>query len=290
MPGGTTVKPVSEQASLTAGGAAWRFAPLVLIAGGLVLCWTMGWHRYVSIAWLADSRDMLSASVDANYLVSALMFVVFYALVTALSFPAASMLTIFAGFLFGWLPGAGLAIVGATTGASILFLAARTAFGGFLRDRAGGIAATLSKGFEKDAFGYLLVLRLAPFIPFFVVNIAPALCGVRPKTFVAATPIGILPGALRLCLARARAGQRADGGQGGRPARLVHDLVTPEITIAFVGARACRAARRHCKKHVWRRARPENAAVNSTSCDRAPAGRFWEAAWSGWERQFMSKC
>ncbi len=115
---------------------------------------------------------------------------------TALSFPAASVLTIFAGFLFGWLPGAGLAVVGATTGASILFLAARTAFGGFLRDRAGGLAARFSKGFEKDAFAYLLVLRLAPFVPFFVVNIAPALCGVRPKVFVAATVIGILPGAL----------------------------------------------------------------------------------------------
>ena len=235
MPGGTTVKPVNEQASLTAGGAAWRFAPLVLIAGGLVLCWMMGWHRYVSIAWLADSRDMLRAYVDANYLVSALMFVVFYVVVTALSFPAASMLTIFAGFLFGWLPGAGLAIVGATSGASILFLAARTAFGGFLRDRAGGLAARFSKGFEKDAFAYLLVLRLAPFVPFFLVNIAPALCGVRPKVFVAATAIGILPGALAyswlgqgldsVLLAAKAAGRRAS----------VHDLVTPEITIAFAG-------------------------------------------------------
>jgi uncharacterized membrane protein YdjX (TVP38/TMEM64 family) len=235
MPGGTTVKSMSKQGSLTAGGAAWRFAPLVLIAGGLVLCWMLGWHRYVSIAWLADSRDMLRGYVDANYLVSALVFVVFYVVVTALSFPAASMLTIFAGFLFGWLPGAGLAIVGATGGASILFLAARSAFGGFLRDRAGGLAASFSKGFEKDAFAYLLVLRLAPFVPFFLVNIAPALCGVRPKVFVAATAIGILPGALAyswlgqgldsVLLAAKAAGRRAS----------IHDLVTPEITIAFAG-------------------------------------------------------
>jgi uncharacterized membrane protein YdjX (TVP38/TMEM64 family) len=226
---------MSKQGSLTAGGAAWRFAPLVLIAGGLVLCWMMGWHRYVSLAWLADSRGMLRAYVDANYLVSALAFVAFYVLATALSFPAASMLTIFAGFLFGWLPGAGLAIVGATGGASILFAAARTAFGNFMRDRAGGLAASFSKGFEKDAFAYLLVLRLAPFVPFFLVNVAPALCGVRPKVFVAATAIGILPGAL----AYSWLGQGLDSvllaaNAAGRHAS-IHDLVTPQITTAFAG-------------------------------------------------------
>jgi uncharacterized membrane protein YdjX (TVP38/TMEM64 family) len=235
MPGGTTVKAMSEQGSGTAGGAAWRFAPLALIACGLMLFWAMGWHRYLTLAWLAGSGDVLRAYVAANYLVSALVFVVLYVLVTALSFPAASVLTIFAGFLFGWLPGAGLAVVGATTGASMLFLAARTAFGGFLRDRAGGLAARFSKGFEKDAFAYLLVLRLAPFVPFFVVNIAPALCGVRPKVFVAATAIGILPGALAyswlgrgldsVLLAAKAAGRRVS----------IHDLVTPEITIAFAG-------------------------------------------------------
>jgi uncharacterized membrane protein YdjX (TVP38/TMEM64 family) len=235
MPGGTTVKPMGKQASWTAGGAAWRFAPLVLIAGALVFGFAMGWHRYTSLAWLADSRDMLRATVDANYLLSALAFVALYALVTALSFPAAAILTIFAGFLFGWLPGAGLAIVGATTGASMLFLAARTAFGGFLRHSAGGAAARFSKGFEKDAFAYLLVLRLAPFVPFFVVNIAPALCGVRPKVFVAATAIGMLPGAL----AYSWLGQGLDSvllaaKAAGRHAS-IHDLVTPEIAVAFAG-------------------------------------------------------
>jgi uncharacterized membrane protein YdjX (TVP38/TMEM64 family) len=235
MPGGTTVKPMGKQASWTAGGAAWRFAPLVLLAGVLAFGFAMGWHRYTSLAWLADSRDMLRATVDANYLLSALAFVALYALVTALSFPTAAILTIFAGFLFGWLPGAGLAVVGATAGASLLFLAARTAFGAFLRHKAGRLAASFSKGFEEDAFAYLLILRLAPFVPFFVVNIAPALCGVRPKVFVAATAIGILPGAL----AYSWLGQGLDSvlsaaKAAGREAS-IHDLVTPQIMIAFAG-------------------------------------------------------
>ena len=235
MPGGATVKPTSREPGGAAGVAAWRFAPLALIACALIFCWAMGWHRYLSLVWLADSRDMLRGYVDANILLSALVFVLLYVVVTALSFPAASLLTIFAGFLFGWLPGAGLAVIGATTGASLLFLAARTAFGGFLRHKAGGLAARFSKGFEEDAFAYLLVLRLAPFVPFVVVNIAPALCGVRPKVFVAATVVGILPGAL----AYSWLGQGLDSvlmaaKAAGRDAS-IHDLVTREIVIAFAG-------------------------------------------------------
>ena len=68
MPDGATVRPMDEERSETARVAAWRFAPLALIACALLLCWAMGWHRYLSLAWLADSRDMLRADVDANVL------------------------------------------------------------------------------------------------------------------------------------------------------------------------------------------------------------------------------
>ena len=170
----------------------------------------MGWHRY-RVAGLAGRQPRHAARLCRRQHICCRRWssCCSTSLVTALSFPAASLLTIFAGFLFGWLPGAGLAVIGATTGASLLFLAARTAFGGFLRDRAGGLAARFSKGFEEDAFAYLLVLRLAPFVPFFVVNIAPALCGVRPKVFRGGDGDRHLARRARLFMAGARAGQRA---------------------------------------------------------------------------------
>ena len=107
-------------------------------------------------------------------------FMVVYALAVAFSFPAASVLTIFAGFLFGWLLG------GACRASSARPSARRRCSSPRARpsavpasERAGGCAAKLASGFEKNAFSYLLVLRIAPFIPFFVVNIAPALFDVR---------------------------------------------------------------------------------------------------------------
>ena len=56
----------------------WRFLPLALILLGLAFAWAMGWHRYVSLAWLAESSDALQAHVDANYAVAAALFVGFY--------------------------------------------------------------------------------------------------------------------------------------------------------------------------------------------------------------------
>lgn len=214
--------------------AARRFGPIAVIAAGLGFGYLMGWHQYFSLEFLAAQREALTAYVTAHYALSLAGFVALYALAVAFSFPAASVLTIFGGFLFGWWV-AGIAVAfGATAGASVLFLAARSVFGDFLRERVGGLAARLADGFREDAFSYLLVLRLAPFFPFFVINIAPALFGVKLRTYVAATFLGILPG----CFAYAWLGQgigsvlEAAEREGGSVS--LKDLVTPEITIAFI--------------------------------------------------------
>jgi uncharacterized membrane protein YdjX (TVP38/TMEM64 family) len=56
------------------------------------------------------------------------------------------------------------------------------------------LAGKLAQGFRADAFSYLLFLRLVPVFPFWLINLVPALCGVRLATFVAATAVGIIPG------------------------------------------------------------------------------------------------
>lgn len=218
-----------------AGGAKsiWRYAPVVLVIAGLVLGYAFGLQNYLSLTFLAEQREALRAYVDANFLWSALLFLVVYILAVAFSFPAASVLTIFGGFLFGWLIGGALVAVGATIGASILFLATRSAFGGFLRHRVDGVVKKMADGFRENAFGYLFVIRLAPVFPFFVVNIAAALFDISLGRFFTATLFGILPGTF----AYAYLGQGVDSvlvaaQASGREAQ-ISDLVTPEITLAF---------------------------------------------------------
>lgn len=210
-----------------------RFLPFAIILAGLVAAYTAGLQDYLTLTVLAEQRDALKAFVAEHRVASILGYFVFYALAVAFAFPAASVLTIFAGFVFGWLIAGILTVFAATTGAAAIFLAARSAFGDVLRKRAGPFAARLADGFAEDAFGYLLVLRLAPVFPFFVVNIAPAFFDIKLRTYMAATFLGIIPGTF----AYSWLGQGLDSvivAAAGREISIA-DLVTPEITIAFLG-------------------------------------------------------
>jgi len=175
--------------------SAWvRFWPLALLAMGFGLFFAMGLQRFVTLDALRDNRAALSDWVAAHYLAAVLVYIGAYALMAALSLPGGLIATLTGGFLFGTLVGGLATVVGASLGATILFMAARTAFADLLRARAGSAIARMEAGFSKNAFSYLLFLRLVPVFPFWLVNLAPAFLGVRPSTFMGATFVGIIPG------------------------------------------------------------------------------------------------
>ena len=210
-----------------------RFAPIVVILGGLGAGYFFGLHEFLTFESLVEHRDSLMARVNDNIFTSSLIYVGIYIAAVAFSFPAASLLTIIGGFLFGWFLGGTLTAIGATIGATIIYLAASTAMGDFLKKMAGPGISKLADGFRENAFSFLLVLRLAPIFPFFAMNIAPALFNVPVRTYVIATFIGILPGTY----AYAYLGQGLDSvilsaREAGRDVALA-DLVTTELTIAF---------------------------------------------------------
>ena len=139
------------------------------------------------------------------------------------------VLTVAAGFLFGTIPGALLVVVGATIGATIVFLVVRHAFADLLRAYAGRWLGTLRAGFNRNAFNYLLVLRLAPIFPFFAINIATAFLDVRTRTFIGATLLGIIPACFVYASVGAGLGSILDAG-GDLDARSV---LTPEVILAL---------------------------------------------------------
>ena len=102
--------------------------------------------------------------------------------------------------------------LGATAGATVLFLAARYAFADYLRAKAGPAIRRMERGFNENALSYLLFLRLVPVFPFFLVNLAPAFLGVRLGTYVVATAIGIVPGTVVYALVGDGLGAVLDAG------------------------------------------------------------------------------
>jgi uncharacterized membrane protein YdjX (TVP38/TMEM64 family) len=210
-----------------------RFLPLLVIIAGLALGYAFGLQNYFSLTFLSEQREYLQNFAANNYVLSIVGFFAIYTLAVSFSFPAASVLSIFAGFLFGWFVGGLIVVCGATLGATILFWAAKSSFGGSLRAKLGGSAASFAEGFAKDAFGYLLVLRIAPIFPFFLINIAPALFNVKTRDYVLATFLGIIPGTFAYTWLGEGVGSILDVAKANGTTPSVRDLVTPEITVAF---------------------------------------------------------
>ncbi len=212
--------------------ASWtRFLPLIVIAAGLAAFFGLGLNRYISIEALRENREALQAFVAANLLLAVFAYMAIYALLVAISFPGAGLLTIFGGFLFG-LWGTIPTVIAATIGAVAIFLVAKTALGESLRARAGGFIAKFEEGFRKGEFSYLLVLRLVPAFPFWIVNVVPAFLNADLRKYALATLIGIIPGSFVYTSIGAAAGAVFD--QGGE-LRLTGVMTKPEVLLPIAG-------------------------------------------------------
>ena len=173
-----------------------RWMPLLLLALGLAVALALDLDRFASFEALRSHRAWLLAEVAERPVRSALLFYLVYAAVTALSIPGAVVLTLAGGFMFGTALGTVLVVAGATTGGTLVFLAARSALAGLLRRRAGPFLTRMEAGFRENAFQYLLVLRLIPVFPFWLVNLVPAFFGMNLGAYLLATLIGIIPASI----------------------------------------------------------------------------------------------
>lgn len=223
-----------------------RLAPLIVLVLALGVALASGAASFISLENLLASRGSMSSFIDRHLPLSLGLFMLAYAAIVAASIPGASLFTLSGGLLFGGWLGGGAAVVGATAGAALLFLAARTSLGAFLTERAGPRLERLRAGFQKDAVSYLLFLRLVSVFPFWLVNLALAVTGVKLWTFVWTTFVGIVPATLAFALAGAGLGSIADQKQAAYEACIAakgaanctlgispQDLVTRETLIAI---------------------------------------------------------
>jgi uncharacterized membrane protein YdjX (TVP38/TMEM64 family) len=167
---------------------------IFVLVAGFVLFHVSGLNSYVNFDALRENRTWLLEQVEYNSAVAALVYMGLYALAVAFSLPGGLVLTIVGGFLFGPLLGPAYVVFAATLGATALFLIAKTAIGDALEARMGPWMKNMEKGFQDNALSYLLIMRLVPIFPFFVVNLVPAFLGVSLKTYFFATLFGIIPG------------------------------------------------------------------------------------------------
>jgi uncharacterized membrane protein YdjX (TVP38/TMEM64 family) len=250
-PGAYALMTAEKDSSSTLAGGCRKFslrrlAPLIAVALLSVVAIAMGWHREISFEALARHHEELRNFI-AGHAASALAgYIALYIAVVGLSLPVGAYLTVIGGILFGTVLGAVAAVAGASIGAILVFSIARSALGELLVRRAGGAAEKIAQGFREDAFSYLLFLRLVPVFPFWLVNLVPALCGVRLAPFAAATVLGIMPATFAFAFVgsglesvmvaqeKAYAACLAAGHADCRLMFHAADALTPRLIAAFV--------------------------------------------------------
>ena len=218
--GGTGERPLTAR----------RWLPLAFLVAGLALFFALGGARYLDFAELSARSKELREFVELHPLAAPLVYLLGYVVFTACALPEGALLTMLGGYLFGPLLATALVLGGATVGATLLFLAARSSLGALLAAKAGPHLARLKAGFRANALSYLLFLRLVPVFPFWLVNLVPALLDVRLRTFVLATFVGIIPGTVVFALAGSGMAELIESGR--RPA--LDDLLRPGVLLPLI--------------------------------------------------------
>lgn len=169
------------------------FLPFLFILFMMIIIYTFT-HFHPQI-WSSLSQFHLSLK-DFNIahpVITPLLFILLYIIYAILMLPGIVFLSMLSGFLFPQPLSTLYVILSATIGASLLFIAARTAFREILKGSSNQLINRLEDGFQKNAPNYMLFLRLTPIFPFKAVNLAGAFFGVSFRVFVWTTCLGMIP-------------------------------------------------------------------------------------------------
>jgi uncharacterized membrane protein YdjX (TVP38/TMEM64 family) len=223
-----------------------RWLPLAVILVVALIFVLSGAHKAFTLHNLAINKARLEAAVDSNIFLAVVAYILAYIVFVALSLPGALIMTLTGGILFSYWIAVPATVLGATLGATVLFLVARSSLGEAMRSSSSGSVAKLAAGIRADAVSYLLFLRFTPVFPFPLVNLAPAIVGVPLVTFVWTTLVGVTPATLAYTLAAANLDGLIDDKKKAFDACVaaqqtgcaidieLSTLVSPKLLMAFV--------------------------------------------------------
>lgn len=178
----------------------------------------------LSLDSLKQYSEQLQSFYHASPLTTTVVFFSVYVLAVALSIPAASLLTLLAGFLFPFLVGLAVVSFASTIGCSLAFLFSRYFFRDWIQQRFKQSYERIDREFEKQGTEYLLALRLVPLFPFFVINAVMGLTRISLPRYFIVSQLGMLPGTAVYVYA----------GQQLGNIRSMSDILTPGLWFSFL--------------------------------------------------------
>jgi len=163
-----------------------RLLLLAVVAAAVAAFFGLGLHRHLTLAALKENREALSAYVADHFLLAASAYFGLYVVVTALSLPGATIMTLAGGAVFDFTSGLVLVSFASTIGATLACAISRF----LLRD---WVQGRFNEGIAREGAFYLFTLRLIPAVPFFALNLVMGLTPMRLATYYWVSQLGMLP-------------------------------------------------------------------------------------------------
>ena len=201
-----------------------RVLVVALIVAAIAAYFIFDGGQYLSFEYLQAQRQQWQELLVARPILVGGSFFLFYVVVTGLSLPGATLMTLAAGAFFGLLWGTVLVSFASTLGATIAMLASRFVLRDYVQSKFRDQLRALNRGVERDGALYLFSMRLVPAVPFFVINLVMGVVPIRVLTFAVASQIGMLPGTVVYVFAGTRLAEVAGPG----------DVLSPDLIAAFL--------------------------------------------------------
>ncbi len=196
---------------------------LALVVAAVVAWWALDLGQTFSLAGIKAQQADIQQAFAAQPLLIALGFFLIYVAVTALSLPAAGLLTLLGGAVFGLWAGTLIVSFASTCGATLAMLMSRTLLHDWVAQRYRSAYEKVNAGIDRDGAFYLFTLRLIAYVPFFAVNLVMGLTRMPARRFFWVSQLGMLPGTLLYVYAGQQLGQIESLG----------DILSPGIALAF---------------------------------------------------------
>lgn len=181
-------------------------------------------QQYFSFEYLKSQKDALNALYAEKPILIAGAFFLIYVTFAALALPAATILTLAGGAIFGFWTGMLLVSFASTIGATLAFIFTRFLFHDAIQAKFGDRLEAMNTGIEKEGAFYVFGMRLVPIFPFVMINSLLALTKLKTWTFYWASQIGMLAGTAVYVNAGTQIAQIDNPG----------DIANPKLIISFV--------------------------------------------------------
>ncbi|SEA70495.1 dihydrolipoamide dehydrogenase [Desulfuromusa kysingii] len=179
--------------------------------------------QYLTLTYLKSQQQVFNNYYQLHRFSTLASYFVIYIIVTALSLPGATVMTLAGGALFGLWTALIVVSFASSIGATLAFLVSRFLLRDWVQQKFGDKLQAINKGVEKEGAFYLFSLRLVPLFPFFVINLVMGLTPLKTSLYYIVSQVGMLAGTFVFVNAGTQLGQLESAG----------GILSPGLLISF---------------------------------------------------------